>query len=428
MNSEIAYWTLSTIAIVTVTLIGLLLVALVFFVENSIRQSRQTGEVPRGKPIGMIIISAVMFLLGVWNAYSAVSVIHDLPMPSAELGEDLSSQVDSALIDFRALLIIVGLYAVFFILSGSWELAALMKTERKANGEKKESEGMKAGAEPARKEQTRAGSVMSGTPSRRKKDWLTYVTWLWFVGVVALFGLIGSGHSGISLEQFRWKTGLYLQISLTVIALLVVFSSQLRVRATEDLDTARRHLQKGKEVAILSYMIAGIPLLVDSIVARAKRKNSDQQALGEFEKEIAEFKREMESKPGYSTATRLMKRFLSDENLWSSLRWCFVVFIMLASVSTLLVVGLEAMSLESVVTDSFYLGALGTLNGIMIVGITSLATLVFQALSSLKNFNAFQTAIEEYADGLLLERQAGGLLGVNNPASEEKSPEKNHTQ
>ncbi len=136
MNSEIAYWTLSTMAIVTVTLMGFLLVALVFYLEGSIRQIKQTGKLPLGKPLGMIFFSIILLAIGVWNAYSGVVIIHNLPGASVELSAPQSSQVDSQLDSFKSFLGIVVLYASYFIVVGAWEVIVSQRAGKK-EGEKK---------------------------------------------------------------------------------------------------------------------------------------------------------------------------------------------------------------------------------------------------------------------------------------------------
>ena len=136
MNSEIAYWTLSTMAIVTVTLMGFLLVALLFYLEGSIRQIKETGRLPLGKPLGMILFSIIMLAIGVWNAYSGVVIIHNLPGSSVELNELTSGQVDSQVGAFKSFLGIVVLYASYFIVVGAWEVVVSQRGGKK-KGEKK---------------------------------------------------------------------------------------------------------------------------------------------------------------------------------------------------------------------------------------------------------------------------------------------------
>ena len=136
MNSEVAFWTLSTIAIVTVTLMGFLLVALVFYMESLIRQIKQSTKLPIGKPSGFILISVLILASGVWTAYSDVAIIHDLPGPSEELSSLLSSRVDTQLGSFKSLLMVVVLYASVFIIVGAWDVFVSQRAER-TEGEKK---------------------------------------------------------------------------------------------------------------------------------------------------------------------------------------------------------------------------------------------------------------------------------------------------
>ncbi|MCX6651993.1 MAG: hypothetical protein NT137_01355 [Methanomassiliicoccales archaeon] len=245
-------------------------------------------------------------------------------------------------------------------------------------------------------------SKSTKTRKRRKATWYNSVSLAVLIMWTAFFAAIRVTSPGVELEEYRWKVGLYLQISLTILALLAVFMGFYRLRKIEELESARAFFEKGGPAVGLVQAVAAFPLML-RLLAQKIKVDTDDGELKELAENIESVQKTFEELPGHETAEWLIRRQLQDEALKNSLRWCLTVFSGTAVMSIMIVSSMDSLT-ELTVTDPFYLGLLGALNAMFLFGVIDLLFFLHSALRSFTDLDPIQRALHESIESADLEK------------------------